>query len=151
MDFLMNTTILAPAAVLVAWSMVMILWVVVTRFRAFGEAGVDLANAVPGGRYVDLESTMPAKVNWKAHNFTHLMEQPTIFYAVVCIIAIAGASGAVVSGAVVAWAWAYTFIRIAHSLWQSLVNTVPIRFALFVGSNVCLLVLTYHALILTLS
>jgi|TARA_B110000285_G_C14626186_1_gene381341 hypothetical protein len=145
MDFLMNTTILAPAAVLVAWSMVMMLWVVVTRFRAFGEAGVDLANAEPGGRYVDLEATMPAKVNWKAHNFTHLMEQPTIFYAVVCIIAIAGGSGAVV-----AWAWAYTFIRIAHSLWQSLVNTVPIRFALFVGSNVCLLVLSYHALSLTL-
>ena len=145
MDFLMNTTILVPAAVLVAWSMVMMLWVVVTRFRAFGEAGVDLANAEPGGRYVDLEATMPAKVNWKAHNFTHLMEQPTIFYAVVCIIAIAGGSGAVV-----AWAWAYTFIRIAHSLWQSLVNTVPIRFALFVGSNVCLLVLSYHALSLTL-
>lgn len=146
MDFLMNTTILAPAAVLVAWSMVMMLWVVVTRFRAFGEAGVDLANAEPGGRYADLEATMPAKVNWKAHNFTHLMEQPTIFYAVVCIIAIAGGSGAVV-----AWAWAYTVIRIIHSLWQSLVNTIPIRFALFVGSNVCLLVLSYHALSLTLS
>ncbi|MDA9064688.1 MAPEG family protein [Pseudomonadales bacterium] len=142
----MNTTILAPAAVLVAWSMVMMLWVVVTRLRAFGEAGVDLANAEPGGRYADLEATMPAKVNWKAHNFTHLMEQPTIFYAVVCIIAIAGGSGAVV-----AWAWAYTVIRIIHSLWQSLVNTIPIRFALFVGSNVCLLVLSYHALSLTLS
>ena len=146
MDFLMNTTILAPAAVLVAWSMVMMLWVVVTRLRAFGEAGVDLANAEPGGRYADLEATMPAKVNWKAHNFTHLMEQPTIFYAVVCIIAIAGGSGAVV-----AWAWAYTVIRIIHSLWQSLVNTIPVRFALFVGSNVCLLVLSYHALSLTLS
>ncbi|MDA9297462.1 MAPEG family protein [Pseudomonadales bacterium] len=146
MDFLMNTTILAPAAVLVAWSMIMMLWVVVTRLRAFGEAGVDLANAEPGGRYADLEATMPAKVNWKAHNFTHLMEQPTIFYAVVCIIAIAGGSGAVV-----AWAWAYTVIRIIHSLWQSLVNTIPIRFALFVGSNVCLLVLSYHALSLTLS
>ncbi|MDB4150276.1 MAPEG family protein [Pseudomonadales bacterium] len=142
----MNTTILAPAAVLVAWSMIMMLWVVVTRLRAFGEAGVDLANAEPGGRYADLEATMPAKVNWKAHNFTHLMEQPTIFYAVVCIIAIAGGSGAVV-----AWAWAYTVIRIIHSLWQSLVNTIPIRFALFVGSNVCLLVLSYHALSLTLS
>ena len=146
MDFLMNTTILAPAAVLVAWSMVMMLWVVVTRLRAFGEAGVDLASAEPGGRYADLEATMPAKVNWKAHNFTHLMEQPTIFYAVVCIIAIAGGSGAVV-----AWAWAYTVIRIIHSLWQSLVNTIPVRFALFVGSNVCLLVLSYHALSLTLS
>ena len=146
MDFLMNTTILAPAAVLVAWSMVMMLWFVVTRLRAFGEAGVDLANAEPGGRYADLEATMPAKVNWKAHNFTHLMEQPTMFYAVVCIIAIAGGSGAVV-----AWAWAYTVIRIIHSLWQSLVNTIPIRFALFVGSNVCLLVLSYHALSLTLS
>jgi len=145
MNLVANTAVLAPAAVLVAWSMVMVLWVVVTRFPAFGKAGVDLANAEPGGRYVDVEAIMPASVNWKAHNYNHLMEQPTIFYAVVCIIAIAGGSGAVV-----AWAWAYTGIRIAHSLWQSLVNTVPIRFALFACSNICLLVLSYHALRLTL-
>ena len=145
MNLVTSTEVLAPAAVLVAWSMVIMLWMVLTRLRALSEVGVDLAKSAPGARGVDLEGSLPTKVNWKAHNFSHLMEQPTIFYAVVCIIAIAGGSGAVVG-----WAWGYTGLRIAHSLWQSLVNTIPVRFALFAGSNICLLALSYYALQLTL-
>ena len=141
----MSSSILAPAAVLVAWSMVMFLWVLATRIPAFQKAGVDLANAEPGGRYADVESAMPPRVNWKSHNYTHLMEQPTVFYALVCIIAISGGQGTVVM-----WAWGYTGFRILHSLWQSLVNTVPVRLLLFLCSNVCLFVLTYQALRLTL-
>jgi hypothetical protein len=140
----MTSTILAPAAVLVAWTMVMMLWVLVTRMIAFTRAGVHLSETDAGSRYVDAEELMPGPVNWKSHNFTHLMEQPTLFYAVICIIALAGGEGTVVS-----WAWAYTGFRIAHSLWQSLVNRVPVRLFLFLCSNVCLLVLTYQALRLT--
>lgn len=141
----MTSSILAPAAVLVAWSMVMTLWVMLTRFPAFAKAGVDLTQADPGARYGDVEPMMPARVNWKSHNYTHLMEQPTLFYALVCIIALAGGSGTMLM-----WAWGYTGLRILHSLWQALVNTVPVRFALFLGSNICLFALTYQALRLTL-
>jgi hypothetical protein len=141
----LNTAILAPAAVLVAWSLVMLLWVVVTRFPAFRKQGIDLGTAPRGARYVDVEASMPPRVNWVAHNYNHLMEQPTIFYPLVAILAIAGAGENAVM-----WAWGYTGFRIAHSLWQALVNTVPVRFLLFLCSNICLFVLTFFALKLTL-
>ena len=82
--------ILAPPAVLVLWSLVMLLWMSATRFPAFANAGMKVSEAEPGSRYVDVETMMPAKVNWKSHNYTHLMEQPTIFYAAVLILALAG-------------------------------------------------------------
>lgn len=145
MNLMLNTQILAPAAVLVAWSMVMTVWVVVTRFPAFKAAGIDLSEAPPGGRYPDVEPAMPPRVNWVAHNYNHLMEQPTIFYPLVVILAITGAPDAAIW-----WAWAYTGFRILHSLWQALVNTVPTRFALFMCSNVCLFALTWYALSMTL-
>ena len=137
--------ILAPAAVLIVWSLIMVMWVFATRTRAFTKAGVDLSKAEPGMRYGDVESRMPAAVNWKSHNFTHLMEEPTIFYAVVFVIALAGGNGTAATW----WAWGYTVLRIVHSLWQSLVNTVPVRFALFAASNLCLFVLAYYAIMLT--
>lgn len=50
----------------------------------------------------------------------------------------------------VLFAWIYVALRIAHSLWQSLVNVVAIRFLLFMLSTLALVVLTIHALMLTL-
>ena len=138
--------ILAPAAVLVLWSLVVLLWVTVTRFPAFAKAGLKLSEAEPGSRYVDVEPTMPAKVNWVSHNFTHLMEQPTIFYAVIAVLAIAGDSSSVNLVA----AWAYVGLRIVHSLWQGLVNIVRVRIILFALGTVCLWVLAINAVRLTL-
>lgn len=137
----MTHSILAPAAVLILWSLIMLVWVVVTRFPAFKSAGVDLANAPVGGRYSDLEAGMPASVNWKSHNYTHLMEQPTLFYAVTAILALAGAA----SSLNVTLAWAYVSFRILHSLWQSLVNSVPVRMVLFSLSTFCLFALAINA------
>jgi uncharacterized MAPEG superfamily protein len=136
---------LAPAAVLVLWSVVVMFWVMFTRFPAFKKAGVDLAAAPPGGRYQDLESAMPARVNWVSHNYAHLMEQPTVFYAVVLVLAVAGDT----SGLSVALAWAYCGLRVVHSLWQGLVNTIPIRFLLFLLSSLCLTILAVRAVMLT--
>lgn len=141
----MTSNILAPAAVLVAWSMVMLIWMFITRFHGFAKAGIDLGKADPGARYVDVEDQMPQRINWKSHNYSHLMEQPTLFYATVFIIALSGGG----STAAVWWAWGYTGFRIAHSLWQALVNLVPVRFLLFTGSSICLLVLAWYALRLT--
>ena len=137
--------ILAPAAVLVTWSLVVLLWMAGTRLPALKKHGVDLANRKPGGRGQDLEGVLPDRINWKAHNYAHLMEQPTIFYALVFILALAGHTDLDV------WlAWGYAAIRIVHSLWQVLVNTVPVRLALFAVSSLILLVLAIRALIVTL-
>jgi hypothetical protein len=138
---IVNAPILAPAAALVAWSLIVLYWVILTRFPALKNAKLDLANSEPGGRYQDLEPTLPAKVNWKSHNYTHLMEQPTLFYATVVILALAGEG----TGSNVTLAWAYVGLRVAHSLWQGLVNIIPVRIGLFAASSLCLTVLAINA------
>lgn len=142
----MDTSILAPAAVLVVWSLFMLLWMAATRFPAIFNSGLDLKAAPPGGRGQDLEQVLPANVNWKSHNYTHLMEQPTIFYAAVLIIAVAGSS----TPTMVNFAWGYAILRIIHSLYQSLFNVVMVRFSIFVLATICLMVLAVHAVITTI-
>lgn len=136
----MQAQLLAPASVLVLWTFVMLFWMAGTRLPAMKAMGGGLGKAKPGGRGQDLEGRLPDPVNWKAHNHTHLMEQPTLFYATVAIIAILGPVEHDV------WfAWAYVILRIAHSIWQATINRVPVRFALFMLSSLCLLVLALHA------
>ena len=137
--------ILGPAAVLVLWSLIVLLWMVITRFKAFSDAGIDMATAPVGSRYADVEADMPAKVNWVSHNYSHLMEQPTVFYAVIAVLAIAGDN----SGISLGLAWAYTGLRIVHSLWQILSNVIAVRVTLFTVSTLCLLGLAIRAVMLT--
>ena len=141
----MQAQMLAPAAVLVVWSLIMLMWTAGTRFPAMAKLGMDVKTAPPGGRGQNLEGVLPDSVNWKSHNYAHLMEQPTIFYPTVVILAVMGA------GAIdVALAWAYVAIRIVHSLWQATVNRIPVRFTLFLIATVCLLVLAVRAVMATL-
>lgn len=140
----MQAQILAPAAVLVVWSLIMCFWVAGVRLPAMKKAGIDMGNR-PGGRGQDLEGVLEPKVNWPAHNYAHLMEQPTVFYPTVLILAVMGA------GAVdVALAWAYVALRISHSIWQATVNKVPVRFLLFMFSTFALLALAIRAVMATL-
>ena len=141
----MQAQMLAPAAVLIAWSLIMLLWMAFTRFPAMKKSGMDLGNAKPGGRGQDLEGVLPDKVQWKSHNYAHLMEQPTIFYPAVVIIALLG--GTAVDALV---AWAYVGLRIIHSVWQATVNTVSVRFPLFVLATIALGYLAVRAVTLTM-
>jgi len=45
-------------------------------------------------------------------------------------------------------AWAYVVLRIIHSLVQSLINKIEIRFLIFLLSNIPLIWLTINALLL---
>lgn len=141
----MQAQMLAPAAVLVLWTLAMLVWVAITRFSAMAKAGVDIRTAPPGGRGANLDGVLPESVQWKSHNYTHLVEQPTLFYATAVILTIMGA------GALdVLLAWAYVAIRIVHSLWQATVNRIPVRFSLFLLATACLLVLAIRAVMATL-
>lgn len=141
----MQAQMLAPAAVLVLWSLIVLAWAALVRLPAMAKSGMDLKTAAPGGRGQDLEGVLEPRVNWKSHNYTHLMEQPTIFYPIVLILAVSGA------GAIdVLLAWAYVAIRIVHSLWQATVNRLPVRFTLFALATACLVALTIRALLVTL-
>lgn len=141
----MQAQMLAPAAVLIAWSLVMLFWTAGTRFPALAKMGGGLASAKPGGRGRDLNGVLPDKVNWKAHNHDHLMEQPTIFYPAVIILAVMGASG----GDVLA-AWIYIGFRVVHSIYQATVNVVKVRFLLFLLSTLALVYLSARAIMVTL-
>lgn len=140
----MEAKILAPAAVLVLWSLIMLTWTAATRLPAMKKLGTDLKTAAPGGRGQNLEGVLPDSVQWKSHNYAHLMEQPTIFYPTVVILAMMGAGATDVL-----LAWAYVGLRIVHSIWQATVNTIPVRFSLFILSTICLLVLAINAFKLT--
>lgn len=139
--------LLAPAVVLVIWTLVMLGWMAATRLPAMKAAKVGFEHSPPGGRGQDLEGVLPPQVAWKSHNHTHLHEQPTLFYAVIAILALLGAATTLN----IVLAWAYVGLRIAHSIWQATVNVVSTRFLLFIASTICLGVLAVNALIAALS
>lgn len=122
-----DLSLLTPAAALICWTLIMLLWMAAARAPVLAKLGEQLKNGPPGGRGIDLEPMLPPSTNWKSHNYTHLLEQPTLFYAVVLILFVGGGTTALT----VALAWGYTAIRIVHSLWQATVNRVPLRLMLF--------------------
>jgi hypothetical protein len=135
-------TILLPTILLVLWSLVMLLWTVATRFPAIAKNMEKLRDFPVGGRGELLNDVLPPKVMWKAHNYDHLLQQPTLFYATVFVL-VALEQG---NGTNTALAWAYLVSRIVHSLWQALINTVlPMRVALFSVSSTILIVLAVRA------
>ena len=91
-------------------------------------------------------STLPPNVRWKADNYTHLMEQPTVFYALAISLAVIGEG----SGNNLYLAWAYVLLRIIHSVVQALVNKIELRFLIFVLSNIPLFCLTVNTAVLVI-
>jgi hypothetical protein len=135
-----HSAILQPVIALVLWTMIMWLWMYVTRIPAMNKAEIDTANLV-GGKGADLDAILPANVQWKAHNYNHLLTEPTLFYAVALTLAMIGAG----AGLNATLAWAYVGIRVLHSLVQATINRVMIRFMLFALSSVVLIWLAINA------
>ena len=129
---------LAPVVALVAWTLVMWLWMYATRIPAILKARIRLDPIAPRGEQM---AQLPPQVRWKADNYNHLMEIPTIFYAVALVLAVLGDT----SSASVGLAWAFVGLRVVHSLWQALSNVIQVRFALFVLSTLPLFGLTWRA------
>jgi hypothetical protein len=139
-DTLGPIAILAPVVVLVAWTLVMMVWMYAVRLPAMRRAGISLKGRI-GTRPGNLDGVVDDNVQWKAHNYNHLLEQPTLFYAIALTLALLHHGG----GLNATIAWAYVALRIAHSLVQAISNVVLIRFYLFIAASVCLLALTLHA------
>ncbi len=137
-----TNAILGPVATLALWSMVMWVWMYATRIPAMSRAKIDAAKMV-GGTGKNLDEVLPAEVQWKAHNYNHLMEQPTVFYAVALALAVGGLGG----GLNAQLAWVYVGLRILHSLIQATVNRVMWRFAVFSLASLVLIALGIHAFI----
>lgn len=137
--------LLLPAAVLVVWTMIMGIWMFSDRMKLFKRHNINL-NEHPGARGADIARIVGPKEDWPAHNYAHLLEQPTIFYATIAILALS-----TFTPLDVALAWAYVVIRIVHSVFQATVNKVPVRGMIFGLSSLVMTVLGVRALLAVLS
>jgi len=134
----MMHSMLQPVIALVLWSMVMWAWLYATRVPAMMRARTKLDPTLP--RDVMLGG-LPPRVRWKADNYNHLMEQPTLFYATVLTLALLEQGDAMTVGL----AWAYVGLRVLHSLIQALVNVIIVRFTVFMIASAVLVVLALRA------
>lgn len=133
---------LLPVIALVLWTFVMWSWMYLTRIPAIMRMRMKLDPQAPRGAQM---AELPAEVRWKADNYNHLFEQPTLFYAVGVVVALVDDAA---RGPSLYLAWGYVLLRVAHSLLQSLVNKIELRFVLFALSSLVLLALTVRTLVL---
>ena len=129
---------IAPIVALVAWSLLMLIWLYITRFM-----GMARFKLKPGHVTKEQIEALPGWVKNPAANYTHLMETPTIFYAIAFSLQMLDQAHPINIGL----AWLYVAIRVVHSLVQATFNFIPLRFLLFVASAVVLVMLTVHAAI----
>lgn len=136
----MTAPILLPALALVCWTFVMWFWMYATRIPAMRRVGLDKFQEKK-----DLD-VLPRKVRQVADNYNHLHEQPVLFYALVFYCHLAGTGDATN----VTLAWTYVGFRVAHSLFQALVNFIPVRFALFALGSLALMGIAVRSVIAAL-
>jgi hypothetical protein len=136
--------LLAPVMALVLWSLVMWAWLYATRIPATMRFRVSLS---PHQTKQQFDAQLPAEVRWKADNYNHLMEQPTIFYATALTLALLGSASLIDT----TLAWIYVATRVVHSLVQATTNIVLVRFAIFNVSTVVLVLLAIRAAVRVVS
>lgn len=129
--------IVGPVLALALWTHVMWTWMYATRIPAIRAAKMVLDPAAPRGQQMAL---LPPSVRWKADNYNHLMEQPTVFYAVALSLAVIGAG----NGLNATLAWTYVAMRVIHSVFQATINKIEVRFGLFLLSSLVLIALTIN-------
>lgn len=140
--------ILKPVVVLAIWTMVMWLWMYATRIPAIGALPkTDEPNADVGWTGAKLEGLLSPSIQWKAHNYNHLHEAPTVFYAVALVLALIQQG----DGVNLMIAWVYVALRVVHSIFHATVNRVMPRFALFALSSLALIGLIVQAAIAVFS
>ncbi|HYD89043.1 MAG TPA: MAPEG family protein [Vitreimonas sp.] len=125
---------IAPVVALVIWSLVMLVWLYATRIPAMAKAKVKPGQATKA----QMEALPSANV---ANNYNHLMEQPTLFYALCFALQLMDQAHEINIGL----AWLYVAIRVVHSILQATVNVIVIRFSVFVIGSLVLMALAVHA------
>jgi hypothetical protein len=132
-------SLLTPVLALVVWSLVVWVWMLATRIPAMQAARINPQDA----QFTSALSVLPPRARGVADNYNHLMEQPTVFYAMVFYVVLAGHTDAVH----IYLAWAYVVIRVLHSLIQNSSNIVNYRFAMFLLSSLALVAMAAREVI----
>jgi hypothetical protein len=134
-----TTEFLSPVLALVAWTLVMWIWMYATRIPAMQAAGIDPQDAAYPGTWAH---RLRPGVRSVADNYNHLHEQPTIFYALMFFAVLTGGADATTLGL----AWAYVALRVVHSLVQATFNRVIVRFSIFALASLVLMAITIREL-----
>lgn len=133
--------LIAPVIALVCWTLVVMIWLGYERIRNIAR----LRLSPDAGRFSrDLNALMPDRAKQVSDNYMHLMEQPTLFYAVCLSLQFLGQGEHPVN---IGFAWAYVSLRVLHTLVHSTFNNVRLRFVLFLLSSVFLIGLVTHAVL----
>ena len=135
----MNNLILQPVILMCLLSFVMMVWMYATRIPASKEIekkGIDLQDLSHPSK---LGGVFPSKVERVADNYNHLFEQPTVFYATVFVIWALNAT----DNFYLSCAWIYFIIRVIHSIFQATINSVWVRFSLFMASWIILALMIF--------
>jgi hypothetical protein len=119
-------------------------WLYATRIPATMRLRVSLS---PHQTKQQFDAQLPAEVRWKADNYNHLMEQPTIFYATALTLTLLGSASLIDT----TLAWIYVATRVVHSLVQATTNIVLVRFAIFNVSTIVLVLLAIRAAVRVVS
>lgn len=129
---------LGPVVALALWTHAMWFWMYATRLPAISAAKMKLDPDAARGAQM---ATLPPRVRWKADNYNHLLEEPTLFYAMAVVLTVVGVS----AGWPLYVAWAYVVVRIIHSIWQAQINDITTRFLIFSSSSLLLMALSVRA------
>ena len=95
----------------------------------------------------EVRPKMPDRLRYVTDNYNHLFEQPTLFYATLVYIHLAGTA----NDANVSLAWAYVVMRVIHSLIQLIGNNVSWRAASFATSSAILIMMIIMELLKVVS
>ena len=124
---------LSPVLALIIWTLLIWVLMYARRIPAIQAANIDPDTAKsPDGKW---KEELPLSVQASAHNYNHLLEQPTIFYALMFYITLTTQMSTPIFYA----AWAYVALRVLHSFIQVSSGKVLIRFTLFSLSTFALI------------
>jgi hypothetical protein len=135
------TAFLAPVLALIIWTLLIWVLMYARRIPAMQAAKIDPDSAKsPDGKW---KEALPLRVQASAHNYNHLLEQPTIFYALMFYITLT----AQMSTPIFFAAWGYVGLRVLHSFIQVTAGKVMLRFAVFSLSTLILIAMVVLTLL----
>lgn len=135
----MAASILTTVLALIVWSLLIWIWMYAKRIPAMQKAKIQPNDA----RHPGSLDGLPSDTRQVTDNYNHLMEQPTIFYAMVFYLYLSAQA----DQTAILLAWTYVGLRVIHSLIQCTVNLVTMRFMVFAISTIVLMAMAARAVL----
>ena len=125
-------SILEPMLAMLAWSGLIVAILLMSRIPSVAKQWGNLQFAKHSD---ELRPKLPEKFRYITDNYNHILEQPTLFYAVLIYIQLADTA----SQTNVSLAWTYVSLRVIHSAIQLTSNNVSWRAVSFATSSLILI------------